>query len=319
MERRKIGRSSLSVAPLAFGGNVFGWTADEATSFRLLDAFVDAGFSLVDTADVYSSWVDGHQGGESETVLGRWMSARDRRDDVVVATKVGMEMPGKGKGLSPAHIDASIAGSLARLQTDHVELYQSHQDDPGTPIEETLSTYARLVSAGTVGAIGASNFSAERLAESLSVSESHGWPRYESVQPRYNLLERDVFEGALEQACESAGVGVITHSSLAKGYLSGKYRAESDFAASPRGTVVRTLLNDRSRRILAAVESVATRLEVAPASVAVAWVVARPTVTAAIASATSLPQLRELMDGATLHLDVASRQELDMAGNPPSP
>jgi aryl-alcohol dehydrogenase-like predicted oxidoreductase len=318
MERRRVGRSQLSVAPLAFGGNVLGWTADEPTSFQLLDAFVDAGFNLVDTADSYSSWIEGHKGGESETILGRWMKSRGRRDDVVVATKVGMEMPGQGQGLSRTHIEASIAGSLARLQTDHVDLYQSHQDDPATPIEETLATYDRLESFGKVGTIGASNFTPERLLASLAASEQHGWPRYESVQPKYNLLDRDVFEGALQRTCHEKDVGVLTHSSLAKGYLSGKYRGEADLSKSPRGGAIQRMLTDRSRRILAAVDGVASHLQVAPASVAIAWVVSRPGVTAAIASATSLPQLKELMLGATLSLDTASRRELDEAGNPPA-
>ncbi|MCI4324785.1 MAG: aldo/keto reductase [Thermoplasmata archaeon] len=316
---RKLGRSELSVAPLAFGGNVFGWTADEATSFRLLDAFVDGGFNLIDTADAYSSWVPGHHGGESETILGRWMRDRGRRDDVVVATKVGMEMPGKGQGLSRSHIEASLKDSLARLQTDHVDLYQSHVDDAATPIEETLSAYARLVADGSVRAIGSSNFSADRLTASLAASEAGVWPRYESAQPKYNLVDRDVFEGALEQTCASANVGVLTHSSLAKGFLSGKYRSDPDYAKSPRGAAVQRLLTDRSRRILAAVEAVAGRLDVAPASVAIAWVVGRPTVTAAIASATSVEQLKELMDGATLRLDAAARGELDAAGAPAAP
>jgi aryl-alcohol dehydrogenase-like predicted oxidoreductase len=230
-----------------------------------------------------------------------------------------MLMPGLGQGLSGPHIEASIADSLKRLQTDHVDLYQSHVDDTGTELEETLSTYARLVASGKVRAIGASNFPADRLTASLSVSEAHGWPRYESVQPKYNLLDRDVFEGPLERTCEAAGLGVLTHSSLAKGYLSGKYRTAADFANSPRGAAVQRMLDDRGRRILAAVEEVARRLDVAPASVAIAWVVGRPTVTAAIASATSLPQLQELMDGAKLGLDVTSLRELDAAGRPPVP
>ena len=319
MERRRIGRSGLSVAPLAFGGNVLGWSADEPTSFRLLDAFVEAGFNLIDTADSYSSWVEGHRGGESESILGRWLTARGRRDDVVLATKVGMEMPGVGQGLSGRHIEESIAASLVRLQTDHVDLYQSHVDDPGTPLEETLSTYARLASNGSVRAIGASNFAAERLAASLAASEEHGWPRYESVQPKYNLLDREVFEGPLERMCESAGIGVLTHSSLAKGYLSGKYRTAADFTNSPRGAQVQRVLSDQRRRVLATVEEDAHRLELPPASVAIAWVTGRPTVTAAIASATSVSQLQELMDGATIRLDAASRKELDAAEVPSVP
>jgi aryl-alcohol dehydrogenase-like predicted oxidoreductase len=318
MQRRALGRSGLSVAPLAFGGNVLGWTADEATSFQLLDAFVDRGFNLIDTADVYSSWVDGHHGGESESILGRWFHARGRRDEVVVATKVGMEMPGTGSGLSRSHIESSLAGSLARLQTDHVELYQSHQDDAATPLEETLSTYARFVAEGRVRAIGASNFTAARLAESLAASEAGGWPRYESLQPRYSLLDRADFEGPLEDRCRSAGVGVLTHSSLAKGYLSGKYRVPEDFARSPRGAQIQRRLDPRSEGIVSAVRAVAERLDVPPASVAIAWVVGRPTITAAIASATTLAQLEELLEGATLTLDAQARRDLEAASAPPT-
>jgi aryl-alcohol dehydrogenase-like predicted oxidoreductase len=312
MKRRSVGRSNLSVAPLAFGGNVFGWTVDEPAAFRLLDTFVDAGFNLIDTADTYSTWVTGHRGGESETMIGRWLRARGRRDDVVLATKVGMEMP-SGNGLGRVHVEKSIAASLSRLQTDHVDLYQSHVDDPGTPMEETLETYDRLVRAGKVLAIGASNFTADRLSTALEVSRSHAWPRYECLQPRYNLLDRDGFEGALEQTCSSAGLGVITHSSLAKGYLSGKYRSEADFRRLPHGPAVARRFTDRGRRVVAALELVANRLEVPLSTVALAWVVGRPSITAAIASATTVEQLEELMAGATLELDAASRKDLDLA------
>jgi aryl-alcohol dehydrogenase-like predicted oxidoreductase len=313
MNRRPIGRSGLSVAPLAFGGNVFGWTVDEPRAFRLLDAFVEAGFHLIDTADEYSTWVPGHQGGESETILGRWLRASGRREDVVIATKVGMEMPSGGKGLSREHIEESIAGSLARLQTDHIDLYQSHEDDPETPLEETLETYAGLLAEGKVRAIGASNFTAERLTEALEVSRTHGWPRYESLQPRYNLLDRDDYEGELERVCRSAGLGVLTYSSLAAGFLSGKYRSKSDIGKSQRGPWLEGRFTDRGRRVLAALDAVSERLGVAPSTVAIAWIVERPTVTAAIASATSREQLGELMAGATLQLDAASRKLLDDA------
>jgi aryl-alcohol dehydrogenase-like predicted oxidoreductase len=313
MNRRPIGRSGLSVAPLAFGGNVFGWTVDEPRAFRLLDAFVDAGFHLIDTADEYSTWVPGHQGGESETILGRWLRASGRREDVVIATKVGMEMPSGGKGLSREHIEQSIVGSLARLQTDYIDLYQSHEDDPETALEETLETYAGLLAEGKVRAIGASNFTAERLTEALEVSHAHGWPRYESLQPRYNLLDRADYEGELERVCRSAGLGVLTYSSLAAGFLSGKYRTKSDIRKSPRGPWLEERFTDRGRRVLAALDAVSERLGVAPSTVAIAWIVERPTVTAAIASATSREQLRELMAGATLQLDAASRKLLDDA------
>ena len=313
MIRRPIGRSGLSVAPLAFGGNVFGWTVDEPRAFRLLDRLVDAGFNLIDTADEYSTWVSGHQGGESETMIGRWLRASGRREDVLIATKVGMEMPSGGKGLSRKHLEESITGSLARLQTDHIDLYQSHEDDPETPLEETLEAYAGLLSEGKVRAIGASNFIAERLTEALEVSQAHGWPRYESLQPRYNLLDRDDYEGELERVCQSAGLGVLTYSSLAAGFLSGKYRSKSDLGKSPRGAGMEDRFTNRSRRVLAALDAISERLGVARSTVAIAWIVARPTVTAAIASATSLEQLEELMAGATLQLDAASRKLLDDA------
>jgi aryl-alcohol dehydrogenase-like predicted oxidoreductase len=319
MERRPLGRSGLSVAPLAFGGNVFGWTADESTSFRLLDTFVDAGFNLIDTADSYSAWAPGHSGGESEAILGRWLRSRGRRDDVVVATKVGMEMGSGAMGLGRSHIASSIAASLARLQTDHVDLYQSHVDDAGTPIEETLEAHAKLVAEGKVRAIGASNFSPERLTESLSVSRSHGWPRYECVQPKYNLVDRDVFEGPLERTCRAESLGVLPHSSLAKGFLSWKYRTPADFRSSARGPAVERLATERGRRVLAAVVAVAERLDFPPSTVAIAWVAGRPSVTAAIASATTVEQLTELMEGATLKLDATSRAELDAAGGPAVP
>ena len=309
--RRPLGKSGLSVAPLAFGGNVFGWTVDESTAFRLLDRFVDAGFNLIDTADTYSVWVPGHRGGESESVIGRWMESRGRRDDVLIATKVGMEMAPDSNGLSRNHIEHSITGSLSRLRTGSVDLYQSHADDPSVPIDQPLRTYARLMGDGKIRAIGASNFSAERLSEALRASAEQGLPRYESMQPRYNLLDRDAYEGALEKRCESAGLGVITYSSLASGFLSGKYRSKSDLTKSPRGARMEARLTGRGPQVLAALDSVAERLGVARSTVAIAWIVSRPSVTAAIASATSLEQLDELMEGARMLLDATSRRQLE--------
>jgi aryl-alcohol dehydrogenase-like predicted oxidoreductase len=309
--RRPLGNSGLSVAPLAFGGNVFGWTVDEATGFRLLDRFVDAGFNLIDTADTYSVWLPGHHGGESETLIGRWLESRGRREEVLIATKVGMEMSPEAKGLSRGHIERSIAGSLSRLRTDYIDLYQSHADDPSVPIDEPLSTYARLVADRKVHAIGASNFTAPRLAEALKASAEGGFPRYESVQPRYNLLDRDTYEGALEKCCASNGLGVLTYSSLASGFLSGKYRSPADLSKSPRGARMESRLTGRGVRVLATLDRVAERLGVPRSTVAIAWIVGRPGVTAAIASATSEDQLDELMDGARLPLDAASRKELD--------
>jgi aryl-alcohol dehydrogenase-like predicted oxidoreductase len=309
--RRPLGKSGLAVAPLALGGNVFGWTVEEPTAFRVLDRFVDAGFNLIDTADTYSVWIPGHHGGESESIIGRWLESRGRREDVLIATKVGMEMAPDSKGLSRSHIEQSITGSLSRLRTSSVDLYQSHADDPSVPIDEPLRTCARLLSDGKIRAIGASNFSAERLSEALRASAEQGLPRYESMQPRYNLLDRDTYEGALEKCCESAGLGVITYSSLASGFLSGKYRSKSDLTKSPRGVRMESRLTGRGPQVLAALDSVAERLDVARSTVAIAWIVGRPSVTAAIASATSVEQLDELMEGARMQLDATSRSQLE--------
>ena len=314
MKHRELGRSGLNVAPLAFGGNVFGWSADEATSFSLLDAFVDAGFNLVDTADVYSRWAPGHSGGESETVIGKWLKKSGKRDSVVIATKVGMDMGGDNKGLSRRHIHRSIDASLKRLQTDRIDLYQSHEDDADTAFEETLETYARLIESGKVRAIGASNFKADRLAAALDVSERDGLPRYETLQPHYNLIERASYEDELEPLCVARGLGVISFFGLARGFLSGKYRSEADLDKSKaRGGGVKGYLNPRGMRILDALDAVAERYGVAPATVAIAWLIARPSITTPIASATSLAQLKDLFAAATLDLDRAAIDELDEA------
>jgi aryl-alcohol dehydrogenase-like predicted oxidoreductase len=314
--KRRLGRSSLEVTPLMLGGNVFGWTADEATSFQLLDAFVGNGFDFIDTANMYSSWVPGHPGGESEAVIGKWMKLRGNRSKVMVATKVGMEMPGRGKGLSKATILREAEDSLRRLQTDYIDLYQSHQDDPGTPVEDTLETYAQLVQQGKVRVIGASNFGAPRLAASLAASAQHGWPRYESLQPEYNLLERARFERELEPLCVKEGLGVVTYFSLAKGFLTGKYRSEADMSKSPRGAWIKPYLGTRGMRVLSAVDAVAQRFGSSPTAVALAWLLARPSVTAPIASATSLVQLQQLMDGARLKLDQGALDTLAAASAP---
>ena len=304
MQYRTLGRSALQVSPLCFGGNVFGWTADEATSFSLLDAWLAAGFNFIDTADVYSRWVPGHQGGESETVIGKWLKRSGRRDQVVLATKVGSDM-GQGKvDLSPAYIRRAVEDSLRRLQVDCIDLYQSHRDDETTPMEETLEAYAQLIKAGKVRAIGASNFSAPRLALALEISRKHGLPRYESLQPLYNLCDRAEFEQDLRQLCLDQGVGVINFYTLAAGFLTGKYRTAADAAKSPRGkTTVGKYLNPRGLRILAALDEVAAGTGSTPARVAVAWVMAQPGITAPIASATSLEQLAELTAAAQLVLD----------------
>jgi aryl-alcohol dehydrogenase-like predicted oxidoreductase len=313
VKKRKLGNSGLEIAPLAFGGNVFGWTADEATSFTLLDAFVDAGFNLIDTADMYSAWAPGNKGGESETIIGNWLKSRGGRSKVVLATKVGWDRGALGKGLSKNYILRSIEGSLSRLQTDYVDLYQSHIDDSGTPLEETLTASALLIEQGKVRAIGASNYDAPRLAEALDMSKHGRLARYESLQPRYNLYDRAPFEGELETLCRREGLGVIPYYALAAGFLTGKYRSEKDFGQSPRGGGMGSYLTERGRRILAALDRVAADLGATPAQIALAWLIARPTVTAAIASATSLRQFGELAEAVQLKLDRAAIEELDRA------
>ncbi len=301
------------MGPFAFGGNVLGWTVDEARAFELLDAFVSAGFNLIDTADVYSTWAPGHRGGESETILGRWLKESGRRKEVVLATKVGMEIGPGRQGLSRRHILESIEGSLARLGVDGIDLYQSHVDDPDTPIAETLGTYRELLDLGKIRAIGASNLSAPRLAESLEVSRTQGLPSYESFQPKYNLMDRTEYEGEVESICRAHRLGVITYSSLAQGFLSGKYRSPGDLGKSPRGARAVARLTERGHRILRALDEVATETGSAPATVALAWLIARPGITAGIASATSLVQLEELTSAARLSLPSASLEQLDRA------
>lgn len=311
--RRPLGSSELRVAPFALGGNVFGWTSDEARSFDVLDAFVDAGFNLIDTADVYSNWVPGHRGGESESIIGRWLRERGRRAEVLLATKVGMDAGAGGKGLSPAHIRSALAGSLERLGTDRIDLYQAHVDDPATPLAETLGAFDDLLKAGTVRAIGASNYSAARLEEALRVSRELGLARFESLQPRYNLYDREEFEHSLAPVCRAHGLGVITYSSLASGFLSGKYRSRADLGQSPRGARAEARLNERGLRILAALDEVGAALHARPATVALAWIMERPGITAPIASATTVGQLQELVSAASVRLDAESVRRLDAA------
>lgn len=313
MKKRKLGNSGLEVAPLAFGGNVFGWTADEPTSFALLDGFVDAGFNLIDTADMYSTWVEGNSGGESETIIGKWLKRSGKRAKVIIATKVGKEMgPGTG-GLSKAYIMKAVEDSLRRLQTDTIDLYQSHTDDPETPLDETAEAYDQLIQQGKVRAIGASNFSARRLAESLEVSQKAGYPRYESLQPLYNLYDREDFEKELQPLCREKGLGVISFFSLASGFLSGKYRSKEDLSNRARGSFVEKYLNERGFRIVEALKKVAQQQNLTPAQVALAWLIAQPTITAPIASATNLDQLNELIEAATIKLDAAAIDQLNQA------
>ena len=313
MDKRHLGQTGLSTYPLCFGGNVFGWTADKATSFDLLDAFVDEGFDLIDTAEVYSAWVPGHRGGESEAVIGEWLRLRGRRDRVHVVTKVGMAMPGGRDGLSAGRIAEAVEGSLQRLGTDYIDIYLSHRDDPGTPLEETLEAFDRLVKAGKVRAVGASNYSAGRLREANGIAVDKGLARYEVMQPEYNLLERE-FEDDLEPYCSAQGVGVITYFSLAAGFLTGKYRSAEDAKGAAREGAVSKYLDERGFGTVRVLEEVAEAHRATPAQVALAWVMAKPGVTAAIASATSLEQLRDLTAGARLALTPADVSKLDAAG-----
>ena len=313
MNFRALGRSGLQVSPICFGGNVFGWTADEATSFSLLDAWVDAGMNFVDTADVYSRWVPGHTGGESETIIGKWLARSGKRDKIVLATKVGKPMGDDKVGLAPAYIRSAVEASLKRLQTDVIDLYQSHDDDATVPLADTLGAYAELIEAGKVRAIGASNFSAPRLAEALAVSAKLGLPRYESLQPLYNLVERPAYEAELEAVCVQNGLGVINFFALASGFLSGKYRSEADLGKSARGQGVKKYLNPKGLAVLDALDAVSERLNATPAQVALAWQIARPGITAPIASATSLAQLEGLVAAARLKLDTDAIRAIDAA------
>ncbi len=314
MQKRALGRSGISIAPLILGGNVFGWTADEKASFAVLDAFVGAGFDCIDTANAYSVWVTGHKGGESETVIGNWLKARGGRDKIVIATKVGAPMGDGSKGLKADYIARAVEDSLRRLRTDHIDLYQAHYDDPETPIEETLGAFARLIEQGKVRAIGASNFEVPRIAESLAVAKRLGLPRYETLQPLYNLYDREVFEKERQPLCASEGVSVIPYYALAAGFLTGKYRTEADLGQSERGTrSVKKYLNDRGLKILAAMDAVAGRYGVKPAQIAIAWLLTRETVAAPIASATSPAQLADLTAAVGLTLDAAALQALDAA------
>jgi aryl-alcohol dehydrogenase-like predicted oxidoreductase len=314
MEQRRLGSSSLLIPPLVFGGNVFGWSADERTSFRLLDMLVEAGLTAIDTADVYSRWVSGHHGGESETIIGRWLSKRGKRDDLTIMTKVGMEMLGRGKGLSPAWIKRSVEDSLERLQTDYIDLYQAHQDDPTTPLLETLSAFADLIQSGKVRAIGASNYSAQRLEEALTTGRDNHLPPYVSLQPHYNLVERPLYEGALEAVCLRHQLGVIPYYSLASGFLTGKYRSMADLGKSAaRGRSAGKYLEGKGPKVLVALDEVASATASTPAQVALAWLMARPGITAPIVSASKPEQLGDLVKAAKLKLSSAQIASLNAA------
>jgi aryl-alcohol dehydrogenase-like predicted oxidoreductase len=315
MELRRLGRSDLKIAPLMLGTNVFGWTADEKTSFSILDAFVDAGFNAVDTADVYSRWSPAGAGA-SETVIGNWLAQGGRRDKIVLATKVGMEMGEGMKGLSAAYIETAVEASLKRLKTDHIDLYQSHRDDADTPLAETAEAYGRLVKAGKVRVVGSSNFTAERLKSAVETAQALGAPRYQSEQPLYNLYDRAGFEGALQQLCIDEQIGVIPFYGLASGFLTGKYRSEDDLAKSPRGRGAKKYMDARGMRILTALDEVSAGHGATPAQVALAWVMAQPGLTAPIASATSVAQLQELMGAADLKLSADDLAALGTASAP---
>jgi len=303
MIKRALGRSGLQVPPLTFGGNVFGWTVDEAGAYSLLDAMVDAGLNFIDTADVYSRWVPGNQGGESETLIGKWLKRSGKRDRVMIATKVGMEMGPDARGLAPAYIRRSLDASLARLQTDYVDLYQSHKDDPDTPLTDTLAEYAKHIESGKVRAIGASNYTAVRLSEALIAAERHDLPRYESIQPEYNLYNRAGFETGLQGLVKTQQMGTINYYALASGFLSGKYRSAADAGKSARGQkIVETYLNERGLRILKALDEVSEDAGCTPAQAALAWQIAQPGITSPIVSATSVAQLDELVKAASLTL-----------------
>jgi len=315
IEKRELGRSGLTTAPLAFGGNIFGWTVDEKRSFELLDAFSAAGFDLIDTADAYSNWVPGNKGGESETIIGNWVKTRGNRDRVIIATKVGAGQGKDRRDLSKEHIIRSAEDSLRRLQTDHIDLYQSHWDDNVTPVDETLEAYSRLVKDGKVRAIGASNLSAERLLESLASSKTNGFPAYQTLQPLYNLYDREQYETEFEKICLENSIGVISYYSLASGFLSGKYRSESDLDKSPRGTGVARYLDERGKRILSELDEAASKYETTPASIAIAWLIARTSITAPIASATTVEQLDSLIAATRLKLSEESISRLNDASS----
>jgi aryl-alcohol dehydrogenase-like predicted oxidoreductase len=314
MEKRRLGQSDIHTAPLCLGGNVFGWTLDEGAAFRILDEFVAAGFDFIDTADVYSTWVPGHVGGESETIIGKWFRQRGNRSKVILATKVGWQMPPDGGGLSKTYVMRAVEDSLRRLQTDYIDLYQSHIDDADTSLEETLAAFGDLIRQGKVRAIGASNYSAARLTKALDLAQC-GLPRYDSLQPLYNLYDRAGYESELGPLCMKRGVGAITYFSLASGFLSGKYRSQQDLTGRARAPRVEKYMNPRGMAILHALDEVAAAHDSTQASVALAWLMGRPGVVAPIASATSSAQLAALVAAANLKLDGASIERLNQASS----
>jgi aryl-alcohol dehydrogenase-like predicted oxidoreductase len=314
MMNRRLGSTDLKIAPLVLGGNVFGWTADKAASFAVLDAFVAGGGTMIDTADMYSSWVDGHEGGESETMIGDWLRTSGRRDDVLIATKVGM-LPGEGgEKLQPARIAAAAEASLKRLGTDRIDLYYAHQDDDTVPQEAVLEAFGKLVDAGKVRVIGASNFHAARLKSAVDAAKASDLPRYHVLQPEYNLVSRDKFEGELQDYCVTENIGVLPYYGLASGFLTGKYRTPDDLGASVRGGGIRDLLEGRGKAVLKAMDAVVSDTGASHAQVALAWLLAQPGITAPIASATSVRQIEDLLPAMTLELSDAQLSALTLAG-----
>ncbi len=313
MEKREIGNSGIKVYPFAFGGNVFGWTIDEKQSFKILDAYVDYGLDFIDTADVYSVWASGNKGGESETIIGNWLHKTKKRDQVIIATKVGMQLDVDKKGLSKKHIISAVEASLKRLQTDYIDLYQTHKDDPDTPLLETLEALDDLKKQGKIRAIGASNYSGERLEEAIKISTEHNLAKFECLQPEYNLYQREDYEKNLEPFCLENKIGVITYFSLASGFLTGKYRAENDFSKSSRGQGMKKYLNPRGFKILAALDVAAKEYNVSDATIALAWIMAKKSITAPIASATNVEQLKELVMATKLKLSDEIITNLNMA------
>jgi aryl-alcohol dehydrogenase-like predicted oxidoreductase len=313
MKKRQLGHSGIEVPTLCFGGNVFGWTADEKRSFELLDALLESGLNFVDTADSYSTWAPGNHGGESETIIGKWFKARGNREKVILATKVGSSMGEGKKGLSKNYIRQAVEDSLKRLQTDYIDLYQSHRDDDGTPQVETLEIYAELIREGKVRAIGASNFTPARLESALEVSRKNNLPRYETLQPEYNLYDRAGYEQKLEAVCVKHGLGVISYFSLASGFLSGKYKSAEAAGSVPRAGMLKKYFNERGTRILESLDEVAREVKAKPAQVALAWLMARPSITAPIASATKVEQLKELVEATRLELPGGIVERLNQA------
>jgi aryl-alcohol dehydrogenase-like predicted oxidoreductase len=314
MQYRRLGNSALMIAPLILGGNVFGWTIDEPSSFTLLDAFIAGGYNCIDTADVYARWAPGNPGGISETIIGKWSKLRGNRKNLIIATKVGKEMGKDKKGLSAKYIRQAVHDSLNRLNTDYIDLYQSHEDDGSTALEETLNAYSELIREGKVRVIGASNYSAERLSEALAVSNKNGFARYESLQPLYNLYDRDSYEKELEPICLEKKIGVISYYSLASGFLTGKYRSEKDFSKSRRGGGMNKYMNEKGYRILKALDAVSAQYNCTPASVALAWIISRKSITAPIASATNPDQLKSLIKATQITLDEQALALLTEAG-----